>query len=206
MTPRPPARLVGYFASKAPICVIARRGPTRHSQLCLWHTDTDEFIPGQWLHGHVNRATLSSDGKYFAVGVMGAKPRGRLAGEQYQLVCRPPYWTAIEGWHKPLCLGLVAFLPDDRLVCPPYPAEFGNATTPCPFIREGYGWPLVCDSKQEIVDASQGPASGFDQRGRRILFESGQVFLDSECGKQLLWDSNPFQFEQFVAPDWAITW
>ena len=204
--PRPPARLVGYFAEKAPICVIARRGPTRYSQLTLWRTDTDEFTPGQWLYGHINRAWLSSEGTYFAVGIMGARPLGRIGGEQYQLICRPPYWTALEGWHKALCLGIVAFLPDDRLVCPPNSPDFGKAITPCPFIRTGYSWPPMCAPHKHVIDASHVPASGVDQRGRKIAFEAGRIYHMNDDGSRLLWDANKYEFEEVIAPDWATTW
>ncbi len=54
-------RLSVLLARDAPCAVVFRRGPSKQVLLCLWRTDTDEVIEGQWLKGRVyeHRCDLS---------------------------------------------------------------------------------------------------------------------------------------------------
>ncbi len=205
----PPARLVGYFATHAPICVIARRGPSRYTQLILWNTETDEFTPGQWAKGHVDYATLSSKGTHMALGIMGASSKIYSASEiQIALVCRPPYFEALEMIVGGLCATTIAFLPDDLLYAKVHESRelgaFEFARRKCPFKRVEI-WPIKRDQAHKI-DASWGPMDGFDQGGRAILFEAGRVLDISGAEPVLLFDTNPLRPAVVETPDWAKEW
>jgi len=208
MTPPAPARLWGFFAEGAPVCVIARRGPAKYSQLILWETDTDTFTPGQWFQGHIDFATLSHNGTHMAAGIRRVRTR-RYAKEpehELALVCRPPYVTALEVWLVWLLGTTVAFLPNDVLVGP---RTEGNhkvlAPSPCPFLRvkDDNSYPR---EHKWTIDARRRPATGIDHRGRQITFEAGCVYGSEDGVRRLLLDTNPMKFEPIEAPEWAKDW
>jgi len=204
---RPPARIKGVFAKKAPICVIIRRGPSRYSQMILWHTDTDVFEPGQWIRGHVEAITLSLDGKYAAVKVMGTRTRiNSWEDTQQAIVCRPPYFTALEVYIGGLCFTHAYFQQDGRLLTSGDPIV--NAKNQCPIERwPDDHFPAGCyDPDPSLIDATRGPAKGTDQSGRVIAFKEGKVFAVEGDSERLLFDSNLYSFEQVIAPDWAKEW
>ncbi|HWD38405.1 MAG TPA: hypothetical protein VG944_06125 [Fimbriimonas sp.] len=188
---RPPARLKVFFASHAPIAVIARRGPSKYSQLILWNTLTDEFTPGQWTRGHVQWAELSRNGKYISMQIMGARPRrekGVLGLEQVAVLSRPPYFTALKARVGGFCVGNWIEIPEDLQKVEP--AEAIQSVLP-----ESY-----------YLDASSRPCEGTDQRGRKILLKEGSVWLLEESSRRLLFDANHYDFEEVIAPDWALTY
>lgn len=91
-------RLWILLARDARQAVIFRRGPSKRVQLIVWKTDTDTFIPGQWLKGRIyeRRADLSPSGQrliYFA-----AKFKGPFYS--WTAASRPPYLTALALWPK----------------------------------------------------------------------------------------------------------
>ena len=182
MTPPPPARLCGFFARSAPICVIFRRGPSRHTQQILWRTDTDEFIPGQWIKkGVVHRAKISSDGKFMSIALMGVKSRIHTqADTQVSILCRPPYFSAIETNIGGLCYTPMPLLPEEK---------FDDTWT----FQEGH-----------VIDAMTGPAEAVDQNGRRVRFEKGCVLVWRDSKWQVIFDTNPLVFGPIAPPDWAI--
>jgi hypothetical protein len=210
-----PARLIGYFARGSPVCVIARRGPTRYSRLILWDTENDTFTPGQWFRGHLQYATMTNDGRYMAIGIMGARPRYGENVEQVAVICRPPYITALEAWFGGLCVMGLAFLPNDDLVLPSKSMPHKMlATSNCPFKRiEETKIPGAVDRWLQydcdhdwIINAQRGPALGVDQKRRLIAFEDGCVFVEEGEQRRLLFDTNPMKFEKIEAPDWARDW
>lgn len=91
-------RLYVILARKAPLAVVFRRGPSKQVLLVLWHTDTDQFVEGQWLKGRIyeRRCDLSPSGKrliYFA-----ARYRGPY--ETWTAISKPPFLTALALWPK----------------------------------------------------------------------------------------------------------
>jgi hypothetical protein len=174
MTPRPTARLIGYFAHKAPVCVIVRRGPTSHTQLILWQTDTDQFTPGQWLKkGVVSHASLSSDAKFMSMALMGGKSRiGSWEDTQIGILCRPPYFSAIETTIDP------------------------SGFTPRPCLPE--------EKFDDSWTFQEGHIEGVDQSGRKVRFEEGRVFVQRNGNWEMIFDTNPLTFEPIAPPDWAI--
>ena len=207
MTPRPPARILGYFAKDAPICIIFRRGPSRYTQMIRWRTDTDEFEPGQWIRGNVQGISMTRDGQYAALRIMGTRSRiDSWEDTQQAIVCKPPFFTALEAYIGGLCFTSAYFTEDNRL-CTRGDKRVVNALNQCPFersdeLRAGpeYG------PRLGVVDATSGPATGRDQAGRTILLQDGRVFV-VEAGKQrLLFDCNLYSFEAIAAPEWAMRW
>jgi hypothetical protein len=104
----PSCNLKILLARKSPIGVIFRRGPTKWVQLIHWNTETDEFKPGQWFHGHIydGRSDLSPDGSllvYFA----NKFNRKTVADKEYTYawtaISKPPYLTALALWPKGDC-------------------------------------------------------------------------------------------------------
>jgi len=93
-TPRPPARLSICLAAEANTGVIFRRGPTDWVRLIRWNTLTDEFEPGQWLHGKVEHYTLSPSAQFLLCSVH------HFSREPYDWVTlsRPPYFSALALW------------------------------------------------------------------------------------------------------------
>jgi len=97
--PPPPARLFVLLASASPVAVILRRGPSRWVQMIKWHTDTDTFEEGQWLHGRIypERCDLSPDGQlliYFAGKFNQKTMRGNKFA--WTAISKPPYFTALD--------------------------------------------------------------------------------------------------------------
>ena len=91
-----------FLARDAPVGVVLRRGPSNWARLTLWHTDTDEFEPGQWLSGRVfeRRSDLSADGSLFAYFVRKdtAKAMREVGADSWIAVSRPPWFTALALW------------------------------------------------------------------------------------------------------------
>ncbi|MCC7434182.1 MAG: hypothetical protein IT363_05810 [Methanoregulaceae archaeon] len=99
------------MATRAPIAVLFRRGPSKLTQLLLWNLETDEITPGQWIQGKVfvRRCDLSPDGKLLVTAISNySAQKNKLASEEYGLetwstsfwtaVSRPPYFTALALW------------------------------------------------------------------------------------------------------------
>lgn len=105
-----PARIDGIVAREAPVAVIFRRGPSRHTQLLTWNLETDEITPGQWITGQVNTRScdLSPNGKLLLGAFANYTKRhqkrfnrGSEVPEGWSAVSRPPFFTAIAVWCGP---------------------------------------------------------------------------------------------------------
>src|SRR5437588_13023134 len=95
------ARLSALLAKDAPVGVILRRGPKDWVQLILWHTDTDEFDPGQWFHGAVNGYDLSPHGLfliYQAIKYQLEDHKDPDKLHRWTAISRTPYLTAMALW------------------------------------------------------------------------------------------------------------
>ena len=222
MIPPGPVRLTALFAREAPICIlINRRG--KRSQLIRWYTNTDVFEPGQWIIGRVDDPTISSDGRYMALGVMGSKPRLRSKTDtQISLVCKPPYFTALELWISGLCVTRVAILADDSLFVPNVREHIVHALNECSLKRimdtdkpiTTFGdrqWSVstvLTDQTRpaRIFDSSTSAVDTVDAGGRRILFEQGKIFAFNGDERSLLFDANLQFFQPIETPGWAKDW
>ncbi len=126
MVKLPPCRLFMIMAREAPRAVIFRRGPSKFVELILWHTDTDEFIRGQWFKGRIyeRSADLSPDGSkliYFAAQIT---PETWAAGEdRWTAISKPPYLTALAFWME----GGGGLFEDNRTVVLPFDPDPAKA-------------------------------------------------------------------------------
>jgi hypothetical protein len=95
---RDPCRLHVLLAAEAPLAVVLRRGPSAWVRLSLWHTDTDTFEHGQWLHGRVyeRRCDLSPDGSLLVLFIRQSRRDARE--DSWVAVSRPPWFTALALW------------------------------------------------------------------------------------------------------------
>ncbi len=98
-TPPAPARVFGYVAMEADVCVLLRRGPSKWVLMVRWNLATDEFEPGQWLKARVYEYSgdLSPDGRLFVYQANDGRYQ-QENGAVYSVVCRPPYFTALAFW------------------------------------------------------------------------------------------------------------
>lgn len=98
----PPCRLFVLRARDAPLGVIFRRGPTKLTQLILWHTDTDTFELGDRHVGNFypERSDLSPDGKlliYFAANYT-ARRRNKGLPDTWTALSKPPWLVPLALW------------------------------------------------------------------------------------------------------------
>lgn len=97
----PQCRLYAIFAREAPIGVIFRRGPSRHTLQILWDTKTDTFTDGQWLIGGLkpDRGDLSPDGKLLAYFASNRHNLIRRRNEGFEDswtgISHPPYFSPL---------------------------------------------------------------------------------------------------------------
>ncbi|MEZ5163513.1 MAG: hypothetical protein R2688_07125 [Fimbriimonadaceae bacterium] len=206
-----------FFAKKVPIAVIFRKGPSPFTRMILWHTNSDTFEFGQWIKGTVKRATMSCDGKYIALKIYPEKPRKRSIWAHPAHICvsKPPYFSAIEviesaqpgrvlefDWHGNLNVNAKKIK--------------SYATNSCPLNRIAYNWiesflatlgyskGIAAD--HFMIDSSNGPARGKDQRGRTILIEKGCIYTIDNGAPKLLLDTNDMQFEAIAPPPGTQDW
>ena len=134
--PLPPPRLSLLQASRAPIAVIFRRGPSKWVEVVKWDLTSDTFELGQWFHGRIydSRSDLSPNGEllvYFVSKFTRESLNDREYTYAWTAVSRPPWLTALALWPKGDCWhGGGLFLDNKRLwlnhrpeVAEPHPAH-----------------------------------------------------------------------------------
>ena len=200
-------RLKAYFATAAPVCIIARRGPASVTQLIHWDTANDIFTPGQWIQAKVGEATLNSSGTHMAIMIKRAAgkfdERGKFLSKSF--ICRPPYLEPLElyvstgMWTPPL-----AITPDDFLVCPTGCEVTVNAKNACVFTETKVkDFSTFSRDHAYKLESSAEAVVGLDQAGREVRLEAGCIYGPDG----LLYDANPNQYEaDITAPDWAKDW
>jgi hypothetical protein len=89
-----PARLHVLMASKAPLAVLLRRGPSKQVCTVLWNRKDDTFQLGQWLKGRIYErcSDLSPDGKSLITYV--TKGREQDVGYNWMAISEAPYLKA----------------------------------------------------------------------------------------------------------------
>ena len=96
-----PCRLHVYLAQSAPRAIVLRRGPSAWARLSVWHTDSDTFDHGQWVHARVyeRRCDVSVDGTLFVAFIgIGSTSRKEQKADSWIAISRPPYFTALALW------------------------------------------------------------------------------------------------------------
>ncbi|MFO0624362.1 MAG: hypothetical protein U0325_01995 [Polyangiales bacterium] len=89
-------RLSVLRAQHAPVAVILRRGPSKHTLVVRWDLARHTFDEGQWFAGRIypERCDLSPDGAWFVY--FAAKFKGPIP--TYTALSRPPWLTAHALW------------------------------------------------------------------------------------------------------------
>ena len=109
MTPTPPPpRLAMVQASRAPVAVIFRRGPSKAVEIIRWDLSRDSFERGHWFHGRIyeKRSDLSPDGELLVYFASRFDRSADEAGEYtyaWTAVSRAPWLTALALWPKGNC-------------------------------------------------------------------------------------------------------
>jgi hypothetical protein len=103
MTQIPP-RLHALLASRAPLGVVFRRGPSKSACTLLWDRRTDEFRLGQWLKGRIyeRRSDLSPEGNHLIYFAMNGKWKSDVKGA-WTAISRAPYLKALALFPKGDC-------------------------------------------------------------------------------------------------------
>ncbi|PTU74018.1 hypothetical protein DBO85_11685 [Pseudomonas mangrovi] len=102
---RPKCRLSLKLASKAPVAVVFRRGPSNWVQLIRWDLRNDSVEAGQWFKGRIypEFSELSEDGELLLYSARkgGWQLRDRNGiGNTWTAVSRPPFFTALALWNN----------------------------------------------------------------------------------------------------------
>lgn len=99
-----PARLHVLLASRAPVGVVIRRGPSKTVCSILWNRATDTFQLGQWMRGRIyeRRADISPDGKRMIYFAMNGKWTSEVKGS-WTAISRVPWLKATTLWGKGDC-------------------------------------------------------------------------------------------------------
>jgi hypothetical protein len=165
-----PCRLFGVPAPAAPTVLLLRRGPNAWTQLIQWQTDTDTFIDGQWLRGHLytRRCSLSPDGTLFAYFVSKYGPRylHSESTETWTAISRPPYFTALALWPKGDAWNGGAVFQDNRTLLLNHPQGGKPLIAPAEHLRVIEGQKLPWFGHGE--DASIHPIIVQQQGWRRV--------------------------------------
>lgn len=96
MSTAPVVRLYLFFATENEQALILRREGKQLYNLIGWDRATDTFTEGQWIRKSVweDNCALSPDGQHFIYAITNADPHQR-AGEQYTVISRAPWFTAL---------------------------------------------------------------------------------------------------------------
>ncbi len=97
-------RLHAVFASKSPLAVVFRRGPSKQVCTFLWNRETDRFQIGQWLKGRIyeRRCDLSPDGEHLLYFAMNGKWFSDVKGS-WSAVSKAPWLKAVALFPKGDC-------------------------------------------------------------------------------------------------------
>lgn len=100
MSSAPAARIFGFVASEADVCILLRQAPLEETLMVKWNLKTDKFETGQWLKAPLSpgNCDLSPKGDLFAVHTIGRWPIRPDSIGPYLSVSRPPFFTALAFW------------------------------------------------------------------------------------------------------------
>jgi hypothetical protein len=144
--PRFAPRLHVLLASRAPIGVVIRRGPSKSVCTILWDRRRDTFQLGQWLKGRIyeRRSDVSPDGKRLIYFAMNGKWKSEAKGS-WTAISRAPFLKAVAIFPKGDCWnggGLFT----------------GNSTY---WLNDGYGHTILRDTGDVHRDSRFRPSEYF---------------------------------------------
>jgi hypothetical protein len=99
-----PPRIHVLLATRAPLGVLIRRGPSKRVCTVLWDRRRDDFRVGQWFKGRIyeRRSDLSPDGQYMIYFAMNGRWHEPAQGS-WTAISRAPYLKAIALFPKGDC-------------------------------------------------------------------------------------------------------
>lgn len=148
---------------------------------------------------------MTRDASYAALGLMGVWPRDDSdTAEQCSVICRPPFFMALEMLRGGLAVNHFHSTPQDELVVHGENLEI-LAPNSCPLKRISWEERGDCPLDHPYSLRGEG-SSGTDLQGRTILLQEGRISALAENEPRLLLDTNPFRFEPVSAPEWATRW
>jgi hypothetical protein len=132
-----PARIHVLLASKKPVGVVIRRGPSKQVCTLLWDRSKDEFTVAQWLKGRIyeRRSDLSPDGQYMIYFAMNGKWKSETGGS-WTAISRTPWLKAITLLGKGDCWNGGGLFTSNRTY----------------WLNNGYGHRLILDSSEVCQD------------------------------------------------------
>lgn len=80
------------IAKQAPVGVVIMAHSHRLSRVYSWDTNTDTFVPGQFLKARAQVLDISDDGKYFSYHAENSYSRGE---NRYSCISKLLYFTAL---------------------------------------------------------------------------------------------------------------
>jgi hypothetical protein len=97
---RPPCRLHGLLAARAPVVCVLRRGPTDWFHVARWNLAADTIEHGAWLHAtmYPQRCAVSADGALLAAFIRDERRDVNNPWHRYFAVSNVPWLTALAAW------------------------------------------------------------------------------------------------------------
>ena len=190
----PQVRLHIYEAARAPVAVILRQGPSRHTRMVFWDQRDDSFNLGQWTQRKVyfERCDIAPDGKHFLYFMLDGQWQSEAHGS-YTAISRPPWFTALALYPQGDTWGGGGYFPSSK----EYVIEFSGAHD---IIGRAEGLRRI-----DADDASPKSARGHFQSTRQFGSEGGRLLElfqedDGAWGKTLIRDFTDMTFEPIRAP------
>jgi hypothetical protein len=199
ITRTPPCRLDLVFAAEAPIAAVLRRGPSRRVHLVVWHTKTDQFVPGEWWHGRVysERCGLSPNGQLLVYFAYQWRPRYIPEGIfAFTAVSRPPHFKPVTLWPADSTWGGGGYFADNRTLCLSY-GESSAPTAHPDYPPKGFQVKTGQVPRRPNFLPPAGSAvypdsdwSGKDHQGKNIFTRAGRLYRVVNRKEILLRDFN----------------
>jgi hypothetical protein len=189
------------MARDAPVAVVVCRGPSSWTRLTLWHTDSDEFIPGAWFRGRIyaDKCDLSPDGRLFVYAAFQGSRFGTSYTDSWTAVSRPPWLHALILWPMGTTYGGGGrFVDNRRLVL----RGAGNSHPEHPLhgIEVVPGEVEYQRSTEEVEGAEW---SGRDHRNRLVFASTGRIWARTGGVDVELADFTAARPEPQPPPKWA---
>jgi hypothetical protein len=144
--PRFAPRIHVLLASREPVGVVLRRGPSKSVCTILWDRRRDTFQLGQWLKGRMyeRRSDVSPDGKHLIYFAMNGKWKSEAKGA-WTAISRTPFLKAIAIFPKGDCWNGGGLFTD-------------NSTY---WLNDGYGHTILRDTGDVQRDSRFQPSEYF---------------------------------------------
>lgn len=189
------------MARDARIAVVVRRGPASWARLILWHTSSDEFIPGAWFRGRIyeSKCDVSPDGQLFVYAAFQGRRIGTSYTQSWTAVSRPPWLHALVLWPMGTTYGGGGRFVDNRRLAL-RGADKVHPDHPLQGIEVVPGAPEYQRSTEEVEGAEW---SGRDHRNRLVFASNGRLWARTGGVDVELADFTADRPQPQAPPEWA---